>query len=218
MCYGLTVGAVRDVFERQVGSLGGQVKDIFEEGELLLARAVLPREGETRPRDRIRGGVAVRFTSCDLCVHPYTLRQVCTNGAIMVRSAQSVRVEITPESLPFEVIGELERAIVECGSHAATVQSITTMSASMLDSALIMLPYMQRLPQARAMIREVLLRMERDGERSRYGLMNAVTSLARDTADPRRRWELEELGGMIAAGLPRPPRAMPPRRALACAR
>jgi hypothetical protein len=31
--------------------------------------------------------------------------------------------------------------------------------------------------------------------------MNAVTSVARDTADPEVRWPLEEMGGGICAGL-----------------
>ena len=35
--------------------------------------------------------------------------------------------------------------------------------------------------------------------RSAFGLMNAVTSLARDTEDPELRWELEELGGGVPA-------------------
>ena len=34
-------------------------------------------------------------------------------------------------------------------------------------------------------------------DRSRFGLMNAVTSVARDTRDPELRWRLEELGGGI---------------------
>jgi hypothetical protein len=39
--------------------------------------------------------------------------------------------------------------------------------------------------------------------------MNAVTSVARDTRDPETRWRLEELGGAIAARLPRAPKAAP---------
>jgi hypothetical protein len=38
-------------------------------------------------------------------------------------------------------------------------------------------------------------------DRSGYALMNAVTSVARDTRDPELRWRLEEFGGGIAAHL-----------------
>ena len=50
-------------------------------------------------------------------------------------------------------------------------------------------------------------------DRNRFGLMNAVTSVARDTRDPDARWRLEELGGGIGARL-RPRRPAPtPKRA-----
>lgn len=61
--------------------------------------------------------------------------------------------------------------------------------------------------QGRELI-EMLERFWREGDPSRFGLMNAVTSVARDTAEPQRRWELEEMGGELAAlgpGRPRRP-------------
>lgn len=49
--------------------------------------------------------------------------------------------------------------------------------------------------------REMLTRMiERHGtggDSSAYGVFNAVTSLARDTADPDLRWRLQVLGGQL---------------------
>jgi hypothetical protein len=57
------------------------------------------------------------------------------------------------------------------------------------------------------MLAEIMGRFFRDNDRTRFGLMNAVTSLARDTRDPDDRWELEQLGGDIGARLlltPRP--------------
>jgi len=191
MCYGLSAGDVRTVFSDRVAALGGEVKDIFEDEGLLLARSVLPRELEVKPRDKVRCGVAVRFAGCELCVHPYTLRQVCTNGAIMVRSSRCVRVEITPQSVPCDVLGELEEAIAQCASPGAATEAVATMSGSTMDTALHLLPYICRHPSARDLVREILSRMAREADDSRFGLMNAVTSLARDTADPRRRWELE---------------------------
>jgi hypothetical protein len=43
-------------------------------------------------------------------------------------------------------------------------------------------------------------RFFQEGDRSRLALMNAVTSVARDTPDPEVRWRLEELGGGIPVG------------------
>jgi hypothetical protein len=66
--------------------------------------------------------------------------------------------------------------------------------------------------QGRELI-EMLERFWRERDPSRCGLMNAVTSVARDTAEPRRRWELEELGGaLVALGPERPRRGTGARR------
>jgi hypothetical protein len=209
MCFGLSAAAVREVFVERVTRLGGQVKDIFEEDGVLLARGVLPHEGEVKPRDKIQSGAAVRFSGSDLWIHPYTLRQVCKNGAIMVRSAHSTRVKFTSESIADEVLEEVGAAIAECAARRALRESLGDMGSAVIEMALDILPYIRRHPELGAYLRDILLRLDRDRDRSRFGLMNAVTSLARDTADPRRRWELEELGGAIAAWT-RPPRPRTP--------
>lgn len=43
----------------------------------------------------------------------------------------------------------------------------------------------------------VLRRYHRDEDPTAFGLMNAVTSVARDSQDPEERWRLEEMGGLI---------------------
>jgi hypothetical protein len=40
-----------------------------------------------------------------------------------------------------------------------------------------------------------------DPDRSAFGLLNAVTSVARETRDPETRWRLEELAGGMPAWL-----------------
>ena len=56
------------------------------------------------------------------------------------------------------------------------------------------------------MVAQILDSFFGEGEQSRFGLMNAVTSVARDRSDPEKRWRLEELGGGIAAMIvPVPP-------------
>jgi hypothetical protein len=41
-------------------------------------------------------------------------------------------------------------------------------------------------------------------DQSRFGLVNAVTSVARDTRDPELRWQLEEFGGGIPVAAQQP--------------
>lgn len=46
-----------------------------------------------------------------------------------------------------------------------------------------------------------MVRFFGEADLSRIGLMNAVTSVARDTRNPEMRWGLEKLGGEIPAAL-----------------
>lgn len=48
---------------------------------------------------------------------------------------------------------------------------------------------------------EILEAFFRGSDQSRYGFMNAITSAARDRSDPDERWNLEELGGGVAANV-----------------
>ena len=46
---------------------------------------------------------------------------------------------------------------------------------------------------------EIVERFFKTADSSTFGLINAVTSVARDTRDPAARWRLEELGGGMLA-------------------
>ena len=49
-------------------------------------------------------------------------------------------------------------------------------------------------------LNEIRERFLRSGDWTRYGLANAITSVARDTRDRRLRWDLEEFGRAVLAG------------------
>jgi hypothetical protein len=76
------------------------------------------------------------------------------------------------------------------------------------DVVLTLMPMLQRWhheggdPSAFA---EIMRRFASDDDLSTYGLMNAVTSVARDTTHPQSRWRLEELGGGLLVGTPSAP-------------
>jgi hypothetical protein len=87
------------------------------------------------------------------------------------------------------------------------------LSATAAVDWLNMLPHLAHFQAAGVMgssLAQILERFELGGDRTRFGMMNAVTSLARDTHDPDARWRLEELGGSIGARLrPRQPSDAP---------
>jgi len=208
--------SLHDAFTEQITSLGGVITDVFDDGHVLLVRSVLDAHDEVRPGDRIRAGVAMRVVDGDIAVHPYTFRLVCTNGAIVAHSLESRTFERTlagtfvPASEEAVVLSHLRRAVGDCAapaSFARTTQEMRAAAATPADIALYLLPLLARMPtsEMRRMMRMIVAQFSSAGDESAFGLMNAVTALARDTDDPETRWQLETVGGMIPSQLARRP-------------
>jgi hypothetical protein len=221
-----TTSELRAAFEEEVAALGGAVADAFDDGARLYLRAVLPLDAEVRRGDRVRGGVALRVAgegAPEVLVHPYTFRQVCSNGAIHSQALATRRVERVPRAdvvaPAYDVavaLAGLRDAVQACAAREAFAGGVAEMRGAAeadADYVLMILPVLARMAgdEARHVLPHVLRRFERapDPDRSAFGLMNAVTSVARDTRDPETRWRLEELGGAIAARVPRVPTRVP---------
>ena len=90
--YSPTIRELLDTFSDEITATGGSVFDTHEDDGLLIARATLPIEAEIRLNDNVNGGVAIRAAGNQVEVYPYTFRQVCINGAIVVEALQSQRI------------------------------------------------------------------------------------------------------------------------------
>jgi hypothetical protein len=201
----LTTADIKALFIEEIQAAHGRVSDIFDDGVRLFVRSVLPLLREVRTADQVQGGVALRASEHDVWVHPYVFRLVCRNGAIMAHAIQTWHVEVHEFTTPQEGIELIREAIQACCDEEAFTGSVEEIRSAVLtpaDMAINMLPMLSRLParEATQMIRLIADRFVQEGDQSRFGLMNAVTSLARDTADPELRWRLEELGGAVPAG------------------
>ena len=200
---------IKEHFTEEIKSVGGTVQDAFDDGVRLFLRAVLARTDEVRPKDRLQGGVALRTTADEILVHPYTYRQVCCNGAIMAHALGTHRIERVPFSASSEeierVLADVCEAVRRCSSDEAfsaaadQIRSATQVSA---DLALQLLPMLARTAAiSEGLVEMIWERFEGESDRSAFGLINAVTSTARDQSDPELRWRLEELGGGLPARL-----------------
>lgn len=206
---------IRETFEDEITSLGGSVADVFDDGQRLFARAVLDSQTEVRLGDAIKAGVAIRASGPEIFVHPYTVRQVCINGAIAAHALESRRIE-RPESTGVFVssydvamtLHVLRNAIRECATKEAFETAAEEMRSALevqAEMALHLLPLLARAPHmAEHLIPQIFARFAETDDRSVFALMNAVTSVARDTRDPEARWSLESVGGSIPARLRAP--------------
>jgi hypothetical protein len=216
----LTIADIESLFKEEITALGGTVEDTFADATRLFARSILPARAEVRPADQVQGGVALRASEQGIWVHPYVFRQVCRNGAIMAHAIETRRLELPAFATPEEATTSVREAIRACGSPEAFTTAAQEMRSAVhtpADMALTMLPFLSRLSarQRAGILPAIMERFFADTDRSQFALMNAVTSLARDTPDPEMRWRLEELGGGIPAG--RPPEYQPDDSAMEAA-
>lgn len=211
-----TTRGIREVVIEEIGRIQGAVTDCFDDGEHLMLRTVLPMVREVLPSDQVQGGVAVLVEGPEVFVHPYVFRQVCRNGAIWSEAIQTrriPRVEFGASSPAIEnVMAGLREALNVCSRPSTFLDAIARMRSAAevrADMLLHLLPLISHWPRdlASRTFEQVFGRFREGRDVSVFGLMNAVTSLARDERVPKTRWRLEELGGAVLAGVrpvPRP--------------
>jgi hypothetical protein len=215
---GPTTADLLAAFTDEITARGGRVTDAADDGRRLFARSVLTREGDVRPGDAVKAGVALRAAGGEAWVHPYLFRLVCRNGAIVARTVGTRHVEGLAGYDPAdaaEVVREAVGACCDPGVFADTLDRVRTAAEDAADLMLVFAPSLARLTEAGhgQFVADIMDQFFRDGDRSRFGAANAVTATARGVTDPALKWELEELGGGIMVEA-----APPPRRPLAARR
>ena len=213
----ITIPELRTTFIAAIEAAGGALHDQFEDAERLLIRATLPWMADVRPDDPIQGGVAMRTTLHEAVVLPYIVRKVCVNGAIAPQAVETQRVARLHE-LPAAVARERVREAVELSARRDFFAKFTsdvraTVGGELLNPPSMLIALLREQsrsangPEFVAAFTTIYAKLTRGRDHSRFGLMNAITAIARDTRDPDTRWRLEELGGAVAARrLPTAPR------------
>jgi hypothetical protein len=201
---GLSTREIATIFAEETAALGGKMADTFDDGARLFARAILAKELEVQPRDRVQGGVAIRATQDEVSIHPYVFRQVCKNGAIIAQSVQTRLIDRTdftydPDE---ELASALRESVRECCEPEVFENTTVAMRSAIhspVDLALNLMPMLARGPGGLAseIVRHIIDQFFKSEHRSRFDLMNAVTAVARDTTNPETRWRLETIGGAV---------------------
>ena len=211
----MTLTGTTSVFADEVAALNGSVTDRFDDGRRVYLRAVLKRCDEVRSGDRVQAGVALRCVQRDVLIHPYVFRLLCRNGIIVrqVEDVQCLAGLIGAPTIAASVI--LRDTVRACCAPEAFDLAARQMRAAVhvrADRLRATLDFFARFTwrEGGRTFDRIRQRFNREGDDSAFGLMNAVTSVARDTDDPRLKWDLEEFGGAIAARcLPKPPTLRP---------
>ena len=198
----LSPSDIAQIFAEEIAAARGEVTDPFVDGTRVFVRGVLPPSIEVAPKDSVRGGVALSATDTDIYVHPYVFRIVCTNGAIMAKATQTRRIERDE----FALESSIRQAIGDCCRPESFIMAADQIRSSReiaADMAIMMAAFdrTRRGTMWTRFFADILRRYHDAADTSAFGLMNAVTSVARDTREPEARWRLEVLGGTIPAML-----------------
>lgn len=196
-------------FTEEISAREGKVTETFHQPGQLFVRSVFPQAEEIRAGDKVQGGVALRATDTVAWVYPYVFRLVCKNGAIMAHAAEGREIPNLDSVPAFEAVSLVREAVESCcerNAFATAAEQMRTAAQHPVDVILSMMPFLSRLSSlGPELARQIFERFFRENDRTRYGFMNAVMSMARDTRDHVTRWRLEELGGQIAVTQPAGP-------------
>jgi hypothetical protein len=203
----LSIAEIRDLFAAEIADAGGVVSEAYDDGRLLFARSLLPGLADVRPNDKLQGGVALKASEREICLHPYLFRLVCKNGAIRAHAIQTRRIDLSDTLLPEVAAEALREAVRACCAEETFTEGIDearSSTRSQVDLALEMIPMLAQMQRTLnpAVVHQILFRLMGETDRSRFALMNAVTSVARETKDQDLRWRLEEFGGGVPVSRP----------------
>lgn len=204
----MTIGVLRlDDIERivreEVSAQGAHVHEFLRDADRLYARTINAPVGEVAHEDCVQAGVAVRVISHEVSVRPYIFRQVCINGAISATSEEAEEFDLRVLGPVAEQETKLRETIAACG-HARVlpreVERFRSFRDQAVDRGMMMVTMMQtHLANAsHSELLDILAQFDKE-EANAWGVMNAVTAVARRTRDAKRKWQLEEIGALIPA-------------------
>jgi hypothetical protein len=96
------------------------------------------------------------------------------------------------------VSGLFDRSVRKKKKPDINTPQATALESEAILSALAL--FRRSAPHHGDLMTRVLRRYGKEGDRSRFGLAQAITAVARDVQDPELKWDLEKLGGAVALG------------------
>lgn len=126
-----TTSEVRELAEEVVVRAGGRIYECQIDEQQLFLRGLLPMEDEVRAKDVVQAGVALMTVGEDIRIHPYTLRQLCTNGgirahAIQTRTVRRVGFSASSDAIS-AVVADVREAIQACSQPEVFAQGLKEM-------------------------------------------------------------------------------------------
>lgn len=200
----LDLDQIWSAFALKLAEVGGELGRSTTHSGRLYAYGNLLQFAEVAPDDVHEGGVALRASADEIWIHPYIVRKTRVNGAIVAQllEAEPIVPEdgATPESVKQAIAEAVRRCSMEATFRAGIERIKLARGRPGFGPTHAMDLFVHLNDQlASRVLRRILRRFARERDYSAFGLMDAVTSTARDVDDPELRWQLETIGGEIAS-------------------
>jgi len=129
--------------------------------------------------------------------------EACCKAEVFTRAVGEMRKgrEGTATDLLLRILPLLSRSRdLVSGLIERSVREKKAPDINTILSALMPALFWRSAPHHGDLMTGVLSRYGKEGDRSRFGLAQAITAVARDVQDPELKWDLEKLGGAVALG------------------
>ena len=129
--------------------------------------------------------------------------EACCKAEVFTRAVGEMRKgrEDTATDLLLRILPLLSRSRdLVSGLIERSVREKKAPDINTILSALMPALFRRSAPHHGDLMTGVLSRYGKEGDRSRFGLAQAITAVARDVQDPELKWDLEKLGGAVALG------------------
>ncbi len=200
----LFVRDIGEIFSQVISEIGGEVRELIENGERLLARAVLPEFENVATGDRVQNGVALSYSETQLRLHPYIFRLVCSNGMIRPRVMMSRQIGDSVPRDPEKTIEIIQSGVQACTAPSVLLEAVERMQdlknhpAELGLRILAMLPGLSRESASRLTDSVLdLILWHDDAQPTMYDVLNSITAFARDRSDRTEKWNLERFAGRV---------------------
>lgn len=162
------------------------------------------------PGDDVIGGFALTATNETATVYPFTLRLLCTNGAIRIHTEESIAIQaedqeqVTALYMRFLEAMQPAKAAIYAGEDALALEKsqqydkYSALFSHLMDIAENSLSAWKAFGNnGSGRQRRMLSRVRNTENQSAFDLINSITAAGRNEKDPVQKWALEQLGGTL---------------------
>jgi len=192
---------ITDLFIKEVGAYGGHIIQTSINKQHVLIEATLTISDSLLKGDYVQGGVALYYSPEFIAIHPYLFRLICESGLLITDTPENCIIwrqgdkALTQENL----IKQLNTAIKDCTKKDTFSQTIASLKTS-LSKEVILLKEILSLPrftEDNSLLDELLKHAIIEDDDTAFGLINTITSTARDITFPQTCYQLQKLAGEI---------------------